>query len=107
MGYSSSLGFQKTFKRELEVENWIKKYDEEMGEKQVSTYAVPLEQAPSLDGRIPSNFTVLTKMFLLHQDELEMLEEQFKEENRQLKELDEKLEVYCTYHFGLQKESPI
>ena len=33
-------------------------------------------------------------MFLLHQDELEMLEEQFKEENRQLKELDEKLEVY-------------
>ena len=26
---------QKTFKRELEVENWIKKFDEEMGEKQV------------------------------------------------------------------------
>lgn len=26
---------QKTFKREVEVENWIKKYDEEMGEKQV------------------------------------------------------------------------
>ena len=31
VGYAS----QKTFKRELEVENWIKKYDEEMGEKQV------------------------------------------------------------------------
>lgn len=29
------LVLQKTFKRELEVENWIKKYDEEMGEKQV------------------------------------------------------------------------
>lgn len=28
--------YQKTFKREVEVENWIKKYDEEMGEKQVS-----------------------------------------------------------------------
>ena len=31
------LVLQKTFKRELEVENWIKKYDEEMGEKQVYT----------------------------------------------------------------------
>ena len=35
-----NLFLQKTFKRELEVENWIKKYDDEMGEKQVCIYNI-------------------------------------------------------------------
>lgn len=29
------LSTQKTFKRETEVENWVQRYDTEMGEKQV------------------------------------------------------------------------
>ena len=30
-----SIQFQRAFKRETEVENWIQKYDHEVGEKQV------------------------------------------------------------------------
>ena len=77
------LRYQKTFKREVEVENWIKKYDEEMGEKQVNlTFCATC--IISIHVCIVCDYC---------QDELEMLEEQFTEEKKQLKDLEEKLAV--------------
>ena len=64
------------------MENWIKKYDEEMGEKQVWWSLC-----------VPGFHVLATYAPHFLQDELEMLEEQFTEEKKQLKELEEKLGV--------------
>ena len=36
----SYLSFQKKYKVETEVENWIQKYDSDMGERQVNTFDI-------------------------------------------------------------------
>lgn len=66
---------QKAFKRETEVENWVQRYDSEMGEKQVCEIAK------------------LQCYLCNYQDELEDVSTHYEQEQTQLKELEERFKV--------------